>query len=260
MSALGRKIPPNFNHVEKWPVKTVTPKTVQTVNKILRLPNWHWTHDQGQEGSCVGHGTGMERAITNTTQNFLLNVLGVKTRRYDTIWIWNRAKAVDPWPDTNPGDDNGTSVHAAYDVMRLEGPVRVKSMHIVNDKPVPIKADSSPTFKDGALVNRWATSVDEMRTCLSQGLPVTIGINWYENFDNPTPIGGQRRADFTIGKGNLGQIRGGHCVCIYGASDTRQAFRVKNSWGRSYPLVWLPYTTMQRLLNEDGEATVVVDR
>jgi hypothetical protein len=35
---------------------------------------------------------------------------------------------------------------------------------------------------------------------------------------------------------------------------------VKNSWGRAYPLVWLPYAAMERLLKEDGEATLVTDR
>jgi hypothetical protein len=49
-------------------------------------------------------------------------------------------------------------------------------------------------------------------------------------------------------------------VCVYGASDRRQAFAVKNSWGRSYPLAWLPYEVMVELLREDGEATVITDR
>jgi hypothetical protein len=41
------------------------------VEKVLKLPSWHWTHDQGGfEGSCVRpRRTAMERAMTNTAQN-----------------------------------------------------------------------------------------------------------------------------------------------------------------------------------------------
>jgi hypothetical protein len=45
------------------------------------------------------------------------------------------------------------------------------------------------------------------------------------------------------------------------ANDRMGAVRFLNSWGRSYPRrVWMPYETLQRLLDEDGEATMVVDR
>jgi hypothetical protein len=37
-----------------------------------------------------------------------------------------------------------------------------------------------------------------------------LGIDWYENFDRPQKIGGK----WWIGKGPLGRIRGGHCVCL----------------------------------------------
>lgn len=42
-------------------------------------------------------------------------------------------------------------------------------------------------------------------------VPVTIGIDWYDNFDQPVKIG----ARWWIGKDDdLGSIRGGHCVCL----------------------------------------------
>lgn len=229
MSNLGRRKPGDFEHVEKYPFSMVAPESVTVVNKTLKLPSWHWTHDQGGEGACVGYGDSMMMSLLNK-------------KRYNPEWLWNEAKKVDEWPDTNPGDDNGTSVRAACDVLRDQGHCLVKTTY-------PLKAE-------GIQTNRWAVNVDEMRTGLSKGIPIAIGVNWYENFDNPVKKG---KEDF-IGIGDLGSIRGGHCVCIYGASDKRQAFRVKNSWGKSYPLVWLPYKTMQRLLDEDGEATLVVDR
>lgn len=252
---LGRFIPDDFEHVEKYPARAVMPESVRIVNKFLKLPSWHWSHDQGQEGSCVGHGIAMERATTNTNQNILAKLIGLKTRRYDPIDVWNEAKKIDQWDDTNPGDDNGTSVRAGYDVARNLGLRRVKDVVLDGLVPRPI-GHWERQLSEGVAANRWATKVDEMRTSISKGIPVTIGVNWYENFSTPLFYKGE----YWIGRGRLGQITGGHCVCISGASDKRQAFRIKNSWGRNYPLVWLPYATMQRLLDEDGEAALVTDR
>ena len=105
-------------------------------------------------------------------------------------------------------------------------------------------------------MNRWAESVDEIRTAISKGIPLSIGVNWYEGFLYPE----RRGSDYWINIGNRGWIVGGHCVCLYGASDQRQGFRLKNSWGNSYPEVWISYVIVERLLNEEGEFALVTDR
>lgn len=233
--ALGRRTPKDFKHVEKYPLRIAS--AVESVERTLRLPRWHWDHDQGQEGACVGHGTAMERAIVNRQQ---AADRGDETPgvRYNPWWVWNEAKKIDEWDDTNPGDDNGTSVRAAYDVLRTQG--------------LPFFRSDTPRTKAGIVANRWATTVDEMRTAISEGKAVTIGVTWYSNFDYPE--------DGWIGRGSLGRVRGGHSLCVYGASDQKQGFKLKNSWGRGYPLVWIPYDTMQTLLDDYGEATLVTDR
>jgi hypothetical protein len=229
---LGRRTPEDFTHVEKYPFTAVIDQTVPRVEKALRLPAWHWTHDQGHEGSCEGHGNSMMMSILNG-------------KRYNPWWLWNEGKLADEWPDTNPGDDNGTSGRACCSVLKDQG-------HCLWQTDYPLRAEGISAY-------RWATTVDQMRTGIANGLPIAIGVNWYQNFDTPT-----RRAngETWIGdnKVDLGPVRGGHCVCVYGASDKRQAFKVKNSWGRSYPIVYLPYTVMQVLLDQQGEACLVTDR
>ena len=94
---LGRREPTDFVHVERYPWSAVAPPTVATVERVLRLPWWAWSHDQGREGSCVGHGIAMERAITNIAQ---ARRLGIPAgRRYDPIDLWNEAKKIDEWDD-----------------------------------------------------------------------------------------------------------------------------------------------------------------
>lgn len=240
---LGRKIPTDWKHIQKYPMRAVMAADVTKVEKILKLPYWHWQHDQGSEGACVGFGSSMMMSIMNESQARLAK-LPPYVHLYNARWLWNEAKKIDEWDDTNPGDNEGTSVRAAMDVLRTLGHVRVVRKL---DKP----ADISQGIKE----NRWATKIDEMRAAIAEGKPVSIGVYWYANFDNPKPKG----KEFIIGEGDLGLIRGGHCVCVYGASDKRQAFKIKNSWGKDYPLVWMPYETMERLLREDGEATLITD-
>jgi hypothetical protein len=244
-------------HVERYPMSAVLPPSVAKVEEILELPIWHWSHDQGSEGSCVGHGTVMERAVTNLAQARAAAAIDTH-RRYDPIWQWNQAKIVDEWSDTNPGDNNGTSVHAGYDVARNDGVVPVWTMKLVNNIPTPV-GEKAVLPADGVSANYWATDVDQMRSAIANGNPVTIGINWYTAFDKPQLTAYRTYFAATDGQ-SLGAIRGGHCVCIYGASDRKQAFKLKNSWGHDYPLCWLPYSVMTRLLSEEGEATLQVDR
>lgn len=254
---LGRRVPTDFKHVEKYPLRTLAGdfRTPLVINDVLALPWWHSTHDQGSEGACVGFGGAMMMAIANSAQR---RAEGTRpyTVRYDPWWLWDRSKEIDEWPETQPGDDNGTSVRASCEIARTLGLVRLRFAARQPDYSDTSSKVALP--EHGISAYRWATNVDEMRAAIANGLPVSIGVNWYSNFDRPLQ---RSNGEWWIGEsGDLGHIRGGHCVCVYGASDKRQAFRIKNSWGKGYPLVWLPYSTMARLLVEYGEAAIITDR
>lgn len=226
--ALGRNEPTDWIHVDKYPFRIAA--SVARVEKALALPyQYRSKYDQGQEGACVGFGSSWMSSIHNRVF-------------YDARWLYHEAQFVDEWGDTPP--EEGTSVRAGMDILRKVGHRRIYRGKTLD-----------ANLKEGILENRWATTVDEMRTAISQGKAITIGVNWYANFDRPIDKDNRK----WIGIGDLGRIRGGHCVCLYGASDKYQAFRMVNNWGVGYPLVLLPYNVMQRLLNEHGEATLVTD-
>lgn len=242
-----KRIPPtDFKHVQKYLFRAVAPKTVANVEDRLSLPYWHWQHDQGREGACVGFALSFMMSILNEQQARAIPQKPY-VHKYNSRWLWSEAKRIDEWPETNPGDDNGTSVRAGCDVLRTLGHQRILGK-------VTNQADISQGIKE----NRWAITVDEIRTAISQGIPVVLGIDWMSNFDNPKLKG----RDYWIGEGDLGYVRGGHAICVYGASDKRQAFALKNSWGKSYPLVWIPYKVVGELIQADryGEACLVTDR
>lgn len=179
MKALGRLIPKDFNHVAKYgltlataPTKPVpvtcginwysdfeqpqqdadgkywigkNPKKLGSLRggHCICMPHtikadllsWYRYYDQGEEGACVGFGSSRMMSLVNR-------------KMYNPWWLWNEAKRVDEWPDTNPGDNEGTSVRAAMDVLRTLG-------H-------ETKRGKAPKESEGIAANRWATQVDQL--------------------------------------------------------------------------------------------------
>ena len=106
--------------------------------------SWWNFYDQGHEGACVGFGCSRMMSLFNR-------------RRYDARWLWNRAKEIDEWPETNPGDDNGTSVRAGFDVLREVGHVRYRR-----------RDEEAPDRIEGVAANRWATSTEDALEALGR--------------------------------------------------------------------------------------------
>lgn len=230
---LGRRVPTDDEHVRKYPLSAAPVAAPDTVERFLTLPSAYREHyDQGREGACVGFSCSEAMTILNR-------------RIYSARWLWNEAKKIDEWPDTNPGDSNGTSVRAAMDVLRTQGHRRVV-------KGVAHEA----RLNEGIAANRWASTIDELRACIAAGVPVVMGTNWYAGMDTPEKVG----REHWIGRGELGAVRGGHAFMLEAASDRRQAFRTPNSWGPNHPRCWMSYELVERLLREQGEATVITDR
>jgi hypothetical protein len=249
MSKLGRRTPPNFEHVSRYPLMSLITDPTSSLyippyprERSLGLPWWWKQHDQGQEGACVGFGCSAMSSITNRMQRYA-NTGQWMTYRYANRWLYLEAQLVDPWGDTPP--EEGTSVEAAAKTLRNQGHRRVQSGKIGPVMP-----------EHGISAYRWAQNHDEIRAALWANLAVAIGVNWYNAFFAPYQKDDELWIDIPPGN----QVAGGHCVCLYRMSDRRQAFRFMNSWGASYPPVWIGYDTMDRLINEYGEAVVITDR
>src|ERR671915_371695 len=70
--------------------------------------DWYDFYNQGSEGACVGFGWSRCMSILNK-------------ELYGARWLWDRSKEIDEWPETNPGDNDGTSVRAAGNVLAKTG-------------------------------------------------------------------------------------------------------------------------------------------
>lgn len=240
MKALGRKVPADWNHVEKHPLIrsmiAVLPPVPVTVgvnwysafdNPIKQangqwwvkaknlgsirgghcvcMPhrddepyNWYTFYNQGAEGACVGFGSSRMMGLLNR-------------KKYNARWLWDTAKSMDEWKDTNPGDDNGTSVRAAMDVLRTIG--HVEWHPYMQGLTWQQRDFLKSSVGEGISVNKWATNIDDLFSVLQNDIYKKLG-----------------------------------------------AIPFLNSWGKDYPRkVWVPCEIWDRLLKEDGEMTLVTD-
>jgi hypothetical protein len=205
---LGRRTPTNFEHVEKYPLSALPESEVPTKVPFAIGVNWYsdfdnpiqydfttlegttvkrWVvakngikghirgghcvcikpgsrsdpygwwdfYNQGAEGACVGFGSSRMMSLLNR-------------KKYNARWLWDWAKSEDEWGDTNPGDDNGTSVNAALQVLSAKG-------HVVwGDAQKTLawqqRDQLTPTSVEGISAYRWTRSIDEMRTVLASPL------------------------------------------------------------------------------------------
>jgi hypothetical protein len=85
-------------------------------------------------------------------------------KRYDARWLWDWAKSTDDWPETNPGDDEGTSVRAACDILRTRGHVTWKDSYAKNDYKK--RDQEAPGAGEGIAVYRWAKTAAEVHSVL----------------------------------------------------------------------------------------------
>ncbi len=94
----------------------------------------------------------------------------------------------------------------------------------------------------------WAQDANDVREWVLSRGSVLVGSNWYDSMFEPD------------GHGILsvsGQVAGGHEYLLMGYSAKREAFRLLNSWGKSWGQngrAWLKLSDLQRLLSEAGDA------
>ncbi len=227
---LGRRPLPEgeTKHLERYGLREVG---VDTVERTLKLPyQYRLKYNQGEEGACVGFALSWAMSILNR-------------KFYSARDLYLLAQTVDEWPGEGY---SGTSVRAGCDVLRTRGHKLQHRHNHVHDWDTA----------HGIERNEWCSNLDQLRACIANGVPVVMGTNWYQGMDRPE----KRGNEWWLPSTNMGRIRGGHAWCIYAASDRRQACKMTNSWGKDYPLTWVPYALLERLLNEDGEATVITDR
>ncbi len=143
---LGRRYEPDPRN-SNFPIRALLQRVAYEIPISKTWPCYN-VLDQGQEGSCVGHGFAHE-LLSDPYADKDIN-------ENDAIQIYGLAQRLDEYP----GEDyEGTSV--------LAGIKSVKELY------------------RGVESYRWATNLSDVVTCLGYHGPIVVGTNWYEGMYTP---------------------------------------------------------------------------
>jgi len=225
---------PKLDYIARLDERNRAYRVTAPTTDLTRQTRW-WTGgvvlDQGEEGTCVGHGV-VGDYLASPVRGKLMPPRGFSAAEVGhllAVQVFDRCAEIDEFEGVSR--QNGTSVRAGMLVGRERG-------------------------WWGAF--RWAFNLTELRAALEDG-PVVIGVDWREDMYDT-----RHNGDVVVS----GPVVGGHCLLITGYSPNYAGrgprFRWRNSWSPSYGLNGNGYITpanLDRILfRAGGEAAVPVGR
>lgn len=159
--SLGRRYEHDPRNLD-FPMRALLPR-IAYEKPITKIWNCKVVLDQGQEGSCVGHGFAHELIADPYP------ILGINHN--SAVKIYKKAKTLDAYPGTNY---SGTSVLAG------------------------VKA-TQKLYKGTIESYRWANNVADVVATLGYHGPVVLGVNWYSAMYKPGSDGFIRAQGDVVG-------------------------------------------------------------
>jgi C1A family cysteine protease len=187
--------------------------------------------DQGQLGACTAFaGTGMREFIARKYQD--------SQAVFSPLFLYYKEREFDG--DLGQGDtgsEGRTSVHVMNQVgvcLETTDPYDIADFERA---PTDAQVAEALNYRSGAY-HRIAT-VEDMKSCLASGYVFVVGFTVYASFESLTAEQPFYRPDK-----NNESILGGHEVLFIGYDESKQAFKVRNSWGAGWCQsgdFWFPY-------------------
>jgi hypothetical protein len=209
---------------------------IENVPQLLMgtLPNSHFLNtptprNQGIQGSCTSWATGFAMGSF-----FMKNGVSYSSNAdvCSPAYLYNQVKY------TNCS--GGSTYPANLNMMKNNGVCTLTEMpYNENDcNTQPNSTQHTAATKNKILKWELANKNDitNIKTLLYSGLPVMIAVNVDVSFDNlQSPY---------IWKAKSGAVRGGHAITVTGYDNSKNAFKVQNSWGSNWKdggYLWIDY-------------------
>ena len=176
--------------------------------------------DQGQQGSCTAWATGY--ALRSYYEGRQRNSTSFNAEQIASpAAIYNRLRNFDG------NCDNGTSISAALSLLKDEGAPPLSlfpySENNCSRRPDPTVARAASQFR----IRGWRAidqgKLDDVKGQLYAGNPVVFGLNISQSF--------HRVRGTAIYDDVEAPRQGGHAMVLVGYDESRQAFKLINSWG-----------------------------
>lgn len=184
-----------------------------SVNLVDKLPEC-W--DQGQLGSCTGHGCGASLAFIHP---------GLMPSR---LMIYYDGREL----ENNIPNDDGAQIRDVVKALADKG-VCPESLWPYDISKFAVRPPDS-AYQEAAkykISNYFRVdNLFELKTSLAQGFPVVIGFQVFDNFESAQ----MQRTGILKKPGCFRRSIGGHCVEVIGYDDSKEMVFVRNSWGTSW--------------------------
>lgn len=213
-----------------WPLSAIAEPV--TLPPAVRLDNFvPFVLDQGKCGTCVAFsGAQINNVFANRRQALPKDGLS-------PLFLYVRCKQEDGIPK-----QEGTYPRVALKVMQKDGIAPESTLPysrlpqdacLLFPEITEVHISAAQEFKIKAYARLW--TVDEMKQALAAGKLIMAGVLVTDSFlcpvDGVIPL-------------PEGRILGAHAIALCGYDDTKQAFRIVNSWGTAWGekgFAWLPY-------------------
>ncbi len=203
---------------------------------------------QGMQSSCVGWAVAyglksFQEAIENKQKP--TNDL----RLYSPAYVYNQIKMGDC--------RSGSSIEQALDLLKREGVAKLSDFpynsNSCNERPnSDIKSKARPfSIADWRRVD--IKNQVEVKSQIVSGFPIVIGMYVDDGFQN---LKGNK-----IYLGPSGRELGGHAMVVVGYDDSKQAYKVFNSWGTNWGnngFGWISYSAFADRVKEAYTAQDIV--
>lgn len=193
-----------------------------------QAPVW----DQGQTGSCTGHGTGGSIAYRRIRQG-----CSDAGRKPSVLALYFNGRAYEGTEDEDAGAYIRDVIRGAK---RLGAPFEDgpdgwpfdPKKVTVKPPPEAYAAGLKEQLLEGRRIAGGTLAIDYVRLSLSEDYPVTFGSFLYGSFMSDEVA----RTGLVPMPQPHENIVGGHCMAIVGYHDATRQFIVRNSWGRDWGL------------------------
>jgi len=188
--------------------------------------------DQGQQGSCTGHGVG--EAIWGAQNRLRVTAGQSPVERPSPAWLYYVARVLDGDAAEDVGSSPSSVLHGA-EALGFVSNAQLSYSDSVLEPPhdrIPelerLAYDQKLLTGTARITSTGTQRVRDIQTALAAGYLVTFGTDVDDAFEALGPT--------DVWPGVTGTVLGGHCMCLtgYRTVSGRVQFRVRNSWGSGW--------------------------
>lgn len=197
--------------------RSIAPRAVTLPPSIDLAPDCSPVEDQGQLGSCTANALAGALEYLDTKAGQFADL--------SRLFIYYNERAV----EGTVNSDNGAFIRDGIKTLAKQGVCpEVKWPYVISSfAKKPPKSCYTVALKHRIVSYHRIETVDEMRTCLSEGYPFVFGFTVYDAFESAAV---SKTGTLNLPK-KTEKVVGGHAVLGVGYNDKQKRFLVRNSWG-----------------------------